>query len=123
MSGRRLRRVRRNWAPPFAGFLCGILAFIGFDPKGTLMQEAVGALAPWLQAASWILVILLAYLAIRPLIEHAKRAKEGYRRAGWFGAFAVLVAFASGFELLRSWYLALILMLAALLLYAIGRLR
>ena len=123
MAGRRLRRTRRNWAPPFAAFLCGILAFIGYDPKGALLQEGVGALAPWMQAASWVLVVLLAYLAIRPLIEHAKRAREAYRKAGLLGAFGVVVAFAAGIEILQWWQFALLLMIVALIFYATGRLR
>ncbi len=115
------RRLRRNWGPPFAGFAAGILAFIGFDPKGMLLQTAVATVAPYLQAISWILLPVFVFIALSPLIGHARRAHGAYRKAGVLGAVAVLVAFVSGFELATWWQLSFALFAMCLMLYAVGR--
>ncbi|HVO78207.1 MAG TPA: hypothetical protein VMS79_04995 [Methanomassiliicoccales archaeon] len=115
------RRLRRNWGPPFAAYACGVLAFIGFDPKGMLLETAVARIAPYLQAASWILIPVFAFLTISPLVGHAKRAYGGYKKAGILGAGAVLIAFASGLELIVWWQVSFALFALGLLLYAVGR--
>jgi hypothetical protein len=116
------RRLRRNWGPLFAGFAAGILTFIGFDPRGMLLQTAVSAIAPYVIAISWILIPVFVFIALSPLIGHARRAHGAYRKAGALGAVAVMVAFTSGFELAIWWQLALALFVTGLLLYGMGRL-
>ena len=116
-----VRRLRRNWGPPFAAFAAGLLVFIGFDPKGYLMQSAIAAIAPYLQAASWILVPVFAFLTLSPLIGNAKRARGAYKRAGVLGAIAIPITFASGLELIPWWQISFALFALGLLFYGIGR--
>ncbi len=116
-----IRRLRRNWGPPFAAYACGVLAFVGFDPKGMLLETALATVAPYLQVVSWALIPVFVFLAISPLIGHAKRAYGGYKKAGVLGAGAVLIAFASGFELIAWWQVSFALFALGLLIYGIGR--
>jgi len=121
MARRRYRRWRRSWGPLLGAFACGILAYLGLDPKGMVVQSLVGAVAPYLQFASWVLVLVVVYLAISPFIAHLGRTREAYRRAGWLGVLGIVLALIAGVELLQWWEISLPLLAVGAAFWVIGR--
>jgi hypothetical protein len=86
-----------------------------------VVQSLVGAVAPYLQFASWVLVLAVVYLAISPFIAHLGRTREAYRRAGWLGVLGIILALIAGWELLQRWEISLPLLAVGVAFWTIGR--
>lgn len=113
MGRRRRRKIKLK--PVFSAFIWGVLLGIGVDPGQMIFQAAWAELGPYLQFASFIILVIAIYFTYNSFIEAFERSKRAYRYAGVIGLAAIACAFLAGFFVFTGEKAIIVLVVAVLL--------
>ena len=117
---RRKRRRRVPFKPLISAFSCGLLAALGIDPRGLLLNAALVNIQIYVQAISWIVLLAIAIYSFYGLSDYLIKGYKAFRMAGIAGLLAIILAILAGFRLTVSPLDSTLLFVASLVLWFAG---